>query len=192
MGQSRLSHCFQGLGTACRCFFGQGRCEAGEDVHEDDRSDGKDSCFHLEMDWRGKATVDQKMKALIFLLFFPCMAWGASCQPWTVRIVYPQSSRQIQYKPRAKYVQKVAPKPEPKPEDVWTPPQGTSSFVSGSAEKSEFDDYKRWKEEYEQSEPVKAKKRKEQAEEAKRLLIDVLNEIPYDRPARKERQDEEE
>jgi hypothetical protein len=132
---------------------------------------------------------------LIFccVIFIPCMAWGASCQPWTVRIVYPQTSQPIRYKPKSKYVQKASPKPEPKPENdpVWTPPQGTSSFVSGSAEKSEFDDYKQWKLEYEQSEPVKAQRRKEQTEEARKVLVDALNDIPHERPA-KEKQDEEE
>lgn len=133
------------------------------------------------------------MRALVFLFFMPCMAWGASCQPWTVRIVYPQPSRQIQYKPKAKYVQKVpkAKAQEQDKEDAWVPPP-SSSFVSGSAEKSEFDDYKQWKEEYEQSGPVKSKKRKEQADEARRVLVDALNDVPHDRPAKKEKQDEEE
>jgi len=98
-------------------------------------------------------------------------------------------------KPKAKYVQKACsrqePKQEPKQEPVWVPPS-PSSFVSGSAEKSEFDDYKRWKEEYDQSEPVKAKKRKEQTEEARKVIVNALDGTPREQPVKKEKQDEEE
>ena len=126
------------------------------------------------------------MRLFALLLLVPVSVWGASYQPWNVRIVYPPTPRtcRIQQKPKSvKYVQKAIPKPKAEPPAPrWTMQQSESSFVSGSALKPEVNEFLQWKEEYEKSDPVQRRKRAKESAEAKVTINNLLDERHVPRP----------
>lgn len=123
------------------------------------------------------------MKLFAILILMPMAAWGASCQPWSVRIVYPQATRPCRVQQKPKGVHKIVAKPKAEPPAPrWAMPQGKSSFVSGSATKPETNEFQQWKEEYEKSEPVLRKKRAKELAEAKATINNLLDDRHAPRP----------
>jgi len=92
------------------------------------------------------------MKVLLLMaLFLPAVAWGRSCNPWRVVIVYPRPvQKRVVRRPWQPRPLRPVAKPKPDEEEMpswWSMPRDPNApvFISGSAEKPSVDEYKEWR-----------------------------------------------
>lgn len=111
------------------------------------------------------------VKLFLWISLAPTMAFGSSCNPWSVKIVYPQPTKRIVVK-RHK-TPRFYPKPRPKPEEQAPISfvRCKFSFISGSAEKPKHDDFKAWKE----SQPKESREREADSQDARQTILDALD-----------------
>jgi len=133
------------------------------------------------------------MKSILLLIMLAQGAvLGASYQPWNVRIVYPPAPPPPQrVVSKLRQVRQVKPK---KPAKVIVEQRRVVvpfSFVSGSVEKPETDEFKKWKDEQENTEESKRKRRMDQMEKATRLLVRILDGLPVGLPPEPSSQENE-
>lgn len=137
------------------------------------------------------------MRALLCLIFLPCMAWGSSCEPWSVRIIYHAVTVRVQPRPQPKKRHSPPKATKVVVAEPFVPRQSfqtTSSFVSGSAGKPEVNEFEEWKKSEEMSEASQRKKRIEQSIEAQKTIKNMLDgglrHVPRSAPPTREDTDE--
>lgn len=105
----------------------------------------------------------------VAIIFSADSLLAASCQPWAVKIVYPQPAQK-------KVIQRPKPRPKVVVKKKNDPPvvfsQCSCSFMSGSAEPPKFDEFKAWK--ASQAEDPRARQKADNRE-MKQTILDALD-----------------
>lgn len=117
---------------------------------------------------------------MLTALFLPAVAWGRSCNPWQVRIVYPRPVQErVSRRPESPRPTRPKAGPQPDVEAMprwWSIPRDPNApvFISGSAEKPAFDEYKEWKRTREPTRSVPKRNMIEEGRAMREFLLDVL------------------
>lgn len=85
---------------------------------------------------------------LFLMMLFPATALARSCDPWQMRVVYPQTRTVVifvHHNPPVKTIRRMPDPPEPMPGWGRIPGPNEKRFVNGSARKPKVDQYEKWK-----------------------------------------------